>query len=94
MAGGVIIPYATKIFNQILKNKTIPDIFKTGILTPVLKKALCATKKVNILTLVLSEKNILNETKKHNPPLQVKWAVPYTETKDRATRTLGIRIFF
>ena len=38
MAGGVIIPYATKIFNQILKNKTIPDIFKTGILTPVLKK--------------------------------------------------------
>ena len=27
-----------------------------------------ATKKINILTLVLSEKNILNETKKHNPP--------------------------
>ena len=51
------------------------------------KFALCAKKKVNILTLVLSEKKFLNETKKHNPPLQVKWAVPYTETKDRATRT-------
>ena len=30
-----------------------------------------------ILTLVLSEKKILNETKNHNPPLQVKWWVPY-----------------
>ena len=37
------------------------------------KFALCATKKINILTLVLSEKKILNETKNHNPPLQVKW---------------------
>jgi hypothetical protein len=34
-------------------------------------------KKINILTLVLSEKKILNETKNHNPPLQVKWSVPY-----------------
>ena len=25
-------------------------------------------KKINILTLVLSEKKILNETKNHNPP--------------------------
>ena len=33
-------------------------------------------KKINILTLVLSEKKILNETKNHNPPLQVKWSVP------------------
>jgi hypothetical protein len=33
------------------------------------------TKKLNILTLVLSEKKILNETKNHNPPLQ--WSVPY-----------------
>jgi hypothetical protein len=35
--------------------------------------------KKNILTLVLSEKKILNETKNHNPPpppLQVKWSVP------------------
>ena len=41
--------------------------------------ALCATKKINFLTLVLSEKKILNETKNHNPPppLQVKWSVPY-----------------
>ena len=38
--------------------------------------ALCATKKKYILTLVLSEKKILNETKNHNPPLQVKWSVP------------------
>ena len=34
--------------------------------------ALCATKKINILTLVLSEKKIMNET----TPLQVKWSVP------------------
>ena len=35
-------------------------------------------KKNYILTLVLSEKRILNETKNHNPPspLQVKWSVP------------------
>jgi hypothetical protein len=32
--------------------------------------------KKKILTLVLSEKKILNETKNHNPPLQVKWSVP------------------
>ena len=30
--------------------------------------ALCATKKINIRTLVLSENKILNETKNHNPP--------------------------
>jgi hypothetical protein len=33
-------------------------------------------KKNNILTRVLSKKKILNETKNHNPPLQVKWSVP------------------
>ena len=35
-------------------------------------------KKINILTLVLSENKFLNETKNHNPPhpLQVKWSVP------------------
>ena len=32
------------------------------------KIALCVTKKINILTLVLSEKTFLNETKNHNPP--------------------------
>ena len=32
------------------------------------KIALCATKKINSLTLVLSENKFLNETKKHNPP--------------------------
>jgi len=34
-------------------------------------------KKINILTLVLFEKKFLNETKNHNPPMQVKWSVPY-----------------
>ena len=34
-------------------------------------------KNINILSLVLSEIKILNETKNHNPPpLQVKWWVP------------------
>ena len=32
------------------------------------KFALCTTKKVNILTLVLSEKKIMYETKNHNTP--------------------------
>jgi hypothetical protein len=43
------------------------------------KFALSATKKINILTLVLSEIFFLNETKNHNPspPFQVKWSVPY-----------------
>ena len=31
---------------------------------------------------MLSEKKILNETKNHNPPLQVKWSVPYEEDKN------------
>ena len=40
-------------------------------------------KKNNILTLVLSEKFFLNETKNHNPPFQVKWSVPKaTEVDD------------
>ena len=39
------------------------------------KFSLCATKK-NILTLVLSEKKILNKTKNQTPPpLQDKWSV-------------------
>ena len=35
-------------------------------------------KKINILTLMLSGKKILNETKNHNPPspLQIKWSAP------------------
>ena len=35
------------------------------------KFALCATKKINILTLVLTEKKILNETKNHIPPFKL-----------------------
>ena len=38
-------------------------------------------KKINILTLVLSEKHFLNETKNHNPLLQVKWSVPNRHLK-------------
>jgi hypothetical protein len=33
------------------------------------KIALCATTKINILTLVMSEKKILNEAKNNNPTL-------------------------
>ena len=33
--------------------------------------------KKYILTLVSSEIFFMNETKNHNPPLQVKWSVPY-----------------
>ena len=33
-------------------------------------------KKINILTLVLSEKKFLNDKKNHNSPIQVKWSVP------------------
>ena len=38
----------------------------------------CASrdKKINILTLMLSEKKFLSEKKNHNLPLQVKWSVP------------------
>jgi len=41
-------------------------------------KKICALrdKKINILTLMLSEKKFLNKEKNHNPPLQVKWSVP------------------
>ena len=41
------------------------------------KKFRALRGKKNILTLVLSEKNFLNETKTIPPPLQVKWSVPY-----------------
>ena len=41
------------------------------------KKLRSARQKKNILTHVLSEKKILNETNNHNSPLQVKWSVPY-----------------
>jgi hypothetical protein len=35
-----------------------------------------ARQKKLLFYLALSEKKILNETKNHNPPLQVKWSVP------------------
>ena len=34
-------------------------------------------KKNKYISSMLSEKKILNETNNHNPPLQVKWSVPY-----------------
>ena len=34
----VIVPVLTRLFNKILKEKNIPESFKTGIITPVLKK--------------------------------------------------------
>ena len=43
----ILVPLITCIFNKILMNKAIPEIFKTGILTPVLKKLKDATKMDN-----------------------------------------------
>ena len=40
------------------------------------KKSRFARQKKKIPTLVLSEIFFLDETKNHNPPLQVKWSVP------------------
>ena len=60
-------------------------------------KKICALrdKIINILTLVLSEKKFLNETKNHNPPppppFQVKWSVPNDQG---GKKTLVKRIFF
>ena len=51
------------------------------------KNSRLARQKKKILSLVLSEKKILNETKNHNPPpLQVKWSVP----KDGQTNNIRI----
>ena len=38
-AGSSIIESVTNLFNQIFLNKKVPEVFKTGILTPVLKKS-------------------------------------------------------
>ena len=47
-------------------------------LNSVKKILVSHNRKINVLTLVLSEKKILNETKNHTPPpLQVKWSDPY-----------------
>ena len=67
------------------KNILIPNVAEKNILILVKEKnnnliqSFChITKKINILTLVLSEKKFLNEAKNHNPPLplQVTWSVP------------------
>ena len=38
MAKDIVSETVTAVFNQILETKTIPAAFKTGILTPVIKK--------------------------------------------------------
>jgi hypothetical protein len=35
----ILVPLITCIFNKKSMNKAVPEIFKTGILTPELKKA-------------------------------------------------------
>ena len=47
-------------------------------------------KKIYIVTLVMSEKNFLNETKNHNPPFQVKWSVPKIEGKSLFFVYIGV----
>ena len=46
-------------------------------------------KKIIILTLVLSEKNILNETKNHNPP-----PLPFKLNGRSLTRLFNIQVWF
>ena len=51
-------------------------------------------KKINILTLVLSEKKILNETKNHNPlPPSIKWSVPYVNMFSSFSYSIAILIY-
>ena len=52
--------------------------------------ALCTTKKIYILTLVLSETKFLNETKNHNPPPPP----PPFKLNGYMTKTLNHIIFF
>jgi hypothetical protein len=40
------------------------------------KIALCPTKKIKYSNSRVVRKKILNETKNHNPSLQVKWSIP------------------
>lgn len=38
-AGDILIPFITVIFNRILQKGSFPDMLKSGVLTPVLKKS-------------------------------------------------------
>ena len=50
-----------------------------------------ARQKKKILTLVLSEKKILNETKNHNTHLQVKWSAPkWTREREGNKNVAGL----
>ena len=44
----LITPVITETFNQIIKEKTVPSSFKTGIITPVLKKGKDAKAMENL----------------------------------------------
>ena len=51
-SGKVRVVEITATFNQILQSKTVPDAFKSGILTPVLKKSKDPTVLDNCLSSV------------------------------------------
>ena len=50
----LIAPVITDTFNQILKNKEVPSSFKTGIITPVLKKGKDAKSMENYRGITVS----------------------------------------
>lgn len=43
----ILVPLITSTFNQIVTNKSVPDVFRVGIVTPVLKKSKDATNLDN-----------------------------------------------
>jgi hypothetical protein len=52
-------------------------------------------KKINILTLVLSEKKFMNETKNHNPPFKLNGRSlrQYTKKKEKKKKEKRINTF-
>ena len=50
MAKNIVSETITPVFNQILETKTIPAAFKTGILTPVIKKDPCLVNSYRGIT--------------------------------------------
>ena len=53
-AKNLLTPIITKVFNQILKEKAVPTSFKTGIITPVLKKGKDAKRMENYRGITVS----------------------------------------
>ena len=72
--GGGVMFFSKKKYSDLIlveeKNKSDSEFLSYNLMLNSEEKkiALCATIKKNILTLVLSEKKILNETKNHTPP--------------------------